>query len=265
MSRAEKEDMKLTVKSPLRIRGLEFGGEKPLFCIPIVPRDTADLSVQAEAAHKLNPDLIEWRADFLSNPTASSLLEAARSLRKIAPNEAIIFTLRAKEEGGSQQIPQSDRRLLIEAVLRSGLIDIVDLELANDEPFLTFLMRIAKEFVIPVILAFHDFNGTPESDHLLSKIAGMGSHGANIAKIAVMPRTPEDVVRLLQVTASARRLYPNLPLITMSMGALGSVTRVAGFLFGSDMSFALGKSASAPGQIPMGDARKITEMILHYS
>jgi 3-dehydroquinate dehydratase I len=257
--------MKLTVKTPLRIRGLEFGGEKPLFCIPIVPRDIADLTVQAEAAHKLNPDLIEWRADFLTSQTASYLLEAARCLRRIVPNETIIFTLRAKEEGGAQPIPQSERRVLVESILRSGLIDIVDLELANDDAFLTFLMRIAKEFSIPVILAFHDFNGTPENGDLLSKIANMGSHGANIAKIAVMPRTPEDVVRLLQVTASARRLYPNLPLITMSMGALGSITRVAGFLFGSDMSFALGKSASAPGQIPMEDARKMTQMILHYS
>lgn len=257
--------MKLTVKGPLRIRDLEFGGEKPLFCIPIVPRDTADLIIQGEAAHNLNPDLIEWRADFLSNQTSSSLLENARSLRKIARSEAIIFTLRAKEEGGAQQLPQSERRSLIEAVLRSGLIDLVDLELASDDSFLNHLMQTARECSVPVILAFHAFDSTPESDQLLSKIGSMASLGASIAKIAVMPRTPEDVVRLLQVTASARRLYPNLPLITMSMGALGSITRVAGFLFGSDMSFALGKSASAPGQIPMEDARKITEMILRYS
>jgi 3-dehydroquinate dehydratase-1 len=176
-----------------------------------------------------------------------------------------IFTLRAKEEGGAQPIPQSERHTLIESALRSGMIDIVDLELANDDPFLTFLMGTAKASAIPVILAFHDFNGTPENDDLLSKIDRRNSLGASIAKVAVMPRTPEDVLRLLQVTASVRRLYPSLPLITMSMGALGSITRVAGFLFGSDMSFALGKSPSAPGQIPMEDARKSTEMILRYS
>jgi 3-dehydroquinate dehydratase I len=261
----EKKDMKPKVTSPLRIRGLEFGGEKPLFCIPIIPHDIRDLTEQAEAAHKLNPELIEWRADFISNPTASSLLDAARRLREIASNEAIIFTLRAKQEGGAQQISQSERRVLIEAVLQSGFIDIVDLELANEAPFLASLMQAAKQSGVQVILAFHDFKHTPDNDQLLSKIARMGSLGANIAKIAVMPETPEDVVRLLEVTASARRRHPNLPLITMSMGALGSVTRLAGFLFGSDMSFALGKAASAPGQIPMEDARKITEAILRYS
>ena len=257
--------MKRTTQSPLRIRNLEFGGEKPLFCVPIVPRDEGELIAQAEVAHKLKPELLEWRADFFSALTTPSLVKAARLLRDTAPSEAIIFTLRAKNEGGVQEILQPERRDLIEAVLRSSMVDIVDLELANDDEFLHPLMQIARQCGIPVILAFHDFQRTDDNDFLLSKIASMRSHGADIAKIAVMPRTPEDVLRLLHVTAHARTLYPNLPLITMAMGALGSITRVAGFLFGSDMSFALGQSGSAPGQIPMEDARQITEMLLRYS
>ncbi len=257
--------MKRGIQSPLRVRNLEFGGKKPLFCVPIVPRDAPELVAQAEVAHKLKPELIEWRADFFSTPTVSSLLEAARLIRNTAPTEAVIFTLRAKNEGGAKEISQLERRVLIEALLRSSMVDIVDLELSNDDEFLQYLMQVARQCGIPVILAFHDFQHTLENDVLLSKIESMRSHGANIAKIAVMPETAEDVLRLLQVTACARRLHPNLPLITMSMGALGSITRVAGFQFGSDMSFALGQSGSAPGQIPMEDARIITEMLLRYS
>jgi 3-dehydroquinate dehydratase-1 len=48
------------------------------------------------------------------------------------------------------------------------------------------------------------------------------------------------------------------------MGRLGSVTRVAGFLYGSDMAFAVGKEASAPGQIPIADARRMTDLLLRY-
>ncbi|MGH9573072.1 MAG: type I 3-dehydroquinate dehydratase [Candidatus Acidiferrales bacterium] len=257
--------MKRRISSPLRVRNLEFGAEQPLFCIPIVPRNLRELAAQAEIAHKLKPELIEWRADFFSSPTTTSLIEAARLIRETAPTQPIIFTLRAKNEGGAQGIPQSDRRVLIEAVLRSSTIDIVDLELANDEEFLHYLMQIAGQCGIPVILAFHDFERTRDDDFLLSKIESMRSHGACIAKIAVMPQSHEDVLRLLLVTARARTLYPSLPLITMAMGTLGSVTRTAGFLFGSDMSFALGQSGSAPGQIPIEDARKITEMLLRYS
>ena len=251
--------------SPIRIRGLEYGGQKPLFCIPMVPRDLAELTVQAEVAHSLKPELVEWRADYLTSPTVSSLLDAARLLRSIAVDEAIIFTLRAKNEGGAQEIPQLERRTLIEAVLRSKTMDIVDLELANDREFVGALMPIAKECGISVILAFHDFESTPSNDDLLAKISAMRSRGADIAKIAVMPRTADDVLRLLQVTAKARKLYPGLPLVTMSMGALGSITRVAGFLYGSDMAFALGKTGSAPGQIPIEDARKMSELLLRYS
>jgi 3-dehydroquinate dehydratase-1 len=257
--------MKPKVQSPIRIRGLEYGGEKPLFCIPIVPRDLAELATEAKVATDLKPELIEWRADFLSKPTVTSIVEAAALLRKIAAGEAIVFTLRAKSEGGAHEIPAQERCILIEAVLRSKMIDIVDLELANEPPFLDSLMAIAKDHGIPVTLAFHDFESTTSNDQLLSKIKMMHLRGANIAKIAVTPRTPDDVLRLLQVTAIARKLYPDLPLVTLSMGALGSVTRVAGFLYVSDMSFVVGKRSSAPGQIPIEDARTMSEMLLRYS
>jgi len=259
------KDKKPTVESPIRIRGLEFGGSQPLFCIPIVPRDLSELAAEAETAHGLKPELIEWRADFLSSPTTSSLIEAARLLRTIAVSEAIIFTLRKKSEGGVQEVASDERHIFIETVLRSKLIDILDLELANEPQFLESLMAIARDHDIPVILAFHDFESTPLNEELLFTIETMRAQGAHIAKIAVMPRTRDDVLRLLQVTATARQLYPELPLVTMSMGALGIVTRIAGFLYGSDMSFASGKSGSAPGQIPIEDARRMSELLLRYS
>jgi 3-dehydroquinate dehydratase-1 len=41
----------------------------------------------------------------------------------------------------------------------------------------------------------------------------------------------------------------------MSMGEQGAVTRLAGGLFGSDITFAVGKASSAPGQIPIAEMR----------
>jgi 3-dehydroquinate dehydratase I len=86
---------------------------------------------------------------------------------------------------------------------------------------------------IPVILAFHDFQATPSSECLLAKLDAMRDAGADVAKLAVMPRNADDVMRLLQATAQVRRAFPDLPLSIMAMGALGSITRVAGFLYGS--------------------------------
>lgn len=257
--------MKPTVEAPLPIRGIEFGGSKPLFCIPIVSVDATDLAAQAEIAHRLHPDLVEWRADYYQHSTPEAFLDAARALRQALPDEAIIFTLRWKAEGGVREIPQPLRRQLIETVLRSGCVDVIDLELANDLAFLDPLLSLARDSGVRVILAMHNFTQTPPTEELLATIAAMHARGADIAKLAVMPQSPADVMRLLQVIIEARKQYPRLPLAIMSMGALGSITRVAGFLYGSDMAFAVGKEASAPGQIPIEDARRMADMLLRYS
>jgi len=149
--------------------------------------------------------------------------------------------------------------------VRSGLIDLVDVELCNGAEFLEPILTTAHEHGVRVILSFHNFKSTPEKETLAGKISEMVSLGGDIAKIACMPQNPGDVLRLLQVTWEAREQFPAVPLCTMSMGAIGSLSRVAGFLYGSDMAFAVGKVVSAPGQIPLADARVIAEALLRYA
>jgi 3-dehydroquinate dehydratase-1 len=81
-----------------------------------------------------------------------------------------------------------------------------------------------------------------------------------VAKVAVMPDTMTDVIRLLSATERASRQLP-VPLITMAMGSLGVVTRVFGSLFGSALTFAAGEKSSAPGQIPIETLREILETV----
>ena len=44
-----------------------------------------------------------------------------------------------------------------------------------------------------------------------------------------------------------------IPVVSMAMGGLGAVSRVCGASFGSALTFAVGQSASAPGQMPIED------------
>jgi 3-dehydroquinate dehydratase-1 len=111
----------------------------------------------------------------------------------------------------------------------------------------------------------HDFSDTPSTAALLERIREMKSLGADIAKVAVMPRSYDDVLRVFQVTCAARREFPDLPLVTMAMGSMGVISRVAGFLFGSAMAFAVGQTASAPGQIPIADARAIAALLSRHA
>ena len=69
-----------------------------------------------------------------------------------------------------------------------------------------------------------------------------------IAKLAVMPKCPEDVLALLSASLDAKRRFEH-PLMTIAMGRLGRVSRLAGEVFGSDASFATVGPQSAPGQL----------------
>ena len=81
----------------------------------------------------------------------------------------------------------------------------------------------------------HDFGGTPDKADLLFRLRKMQELGADIPKIAVMPRCPGDVIALLDATQEMSGKYADRPIITMSMGA-GVVSRLCGEYFGSAMA-----------------------------
>lgn len=253
------------METPFKVRGIEYGGPKPLFCAPLVAGDSAQLLAQAEAARRAEADLVEWRADYCSDPAPAVFRDTLDPLRSTLAHVPLIFTLRKKAEGGAREISQETRRACLEAVAGSGLADFVDIELDNEDSFLEPVIRLCRDRGVRVILSFHDFVGTPSDELLLEKAKAMNRRGADVAKIAVMPKTADDVLRLLNVTMEVRRSMPCLALCTMSMGGLGVLTRVAGFLFGSDMAYAVVQEESAPGQIPLAEARALAQGLLRYA
>jgi len=247
------------------VRNAEFGGSRPLICVPLVAGDVQGLLQQAAFAHSLVPDVVEWRVDAFDDLSIGGVSGAAGEVRTILCDEALIFTLRAPEEGGAKPLSQDLRGAIIRDALTSGHVDLVDVELRNGPEFVEPIARLARENRVRLILSFHDFRATPGNDTLLATVSEMVRQGADMAKIACMPGDPADVLRLLEMTLTARRMFPSVPLCTMSMGSLGILTRAAGFLFGSDMSFAVGKAASAPGQIPIAELRAAIDVLHRYA
>lgn len=257
--------MRPCMDTPLIIRGAKFGGPKCLFCAPLVAQDLGGVLAQADVAHELKADLVEWRADFFREANVQSIPGVLKRLRDVLPEEPVIFTLRKKSEGGATEMAQDVRRALIEQVAATRLADIIDIELSNEIPWIESVVRAAHENCIRVILSCHDYERTPPDEELQARIGLMKRMGADVAKIAVMPQNHADVLRLLEVTLMARSRYPGLALCTMAMGPLGILSRVAGFLFGSDMAYAIAQASSAPGQIPITEARNLAEGLLKYA
>ena len=108
---------------------------------------------------------------------------------------------------------------------------------------------------VKLILSHHNFTETPSESFIYAKLVEAQTAGADIAKLAAMPKSYGDVLTMLNATYKARNESVQVPIVTMSMGPEGAISRLAGGLFGSDITFAIGKQASAPGQIPIKDLK----------
>ncbi len=244
---------------PVEVKGRRIGGAIPLICLPLVAVQTPELLRQAKSLLPLRPDLLEWRIDaFGQVERIATCVKTLEALRAVIGNIPLIFTCRIDTEGGFRKLSRDHRLNLIQEAAASGLADIVDIELCNGQAFIRTVTDWAARHSVRVIGSFHDFGKTPEEADLLAKLVLAQDLGADIAKAAVMPKDYRDVLVLLGATLRAREKL-EIPIVTMAMAQIGAVTRIAGGLFGSDITFAAGKKASAPGQIPIEALRQAME------
>ena len=244
------------------VRGKTIGGADPVVCLPLVAGEKPEVLRQAEALIQFDPDLVEWRVDGYENvEDVDDSLEVLKGLREKIGNIPLIFTCRIDAEGGFRQIGAGMRLRLIQTAIGSGLLDLADVEMCNETSFIEDVKDAARQNEARLIFSYHNFEKTPDEAFIIDKLVQAQQMGADIAKMAVMPKDYNDVLVLLSATLKARTEYLRIPIITMSMGPEGGVTRLAGGLFGSDLTFAIGKEASAPGQIPIEALRRAMKVL----
>ena len=237
-------------------------GAHPLICTPLVGRTRDAVMAEVSAVLPKQPDLIEWRVDFFEGiGDAALVIDVARSIKTAAGETPILFTRRSSNEGGERiALGEAEVVKLYLAVCASRCVDIIDYELSNAPGDLERLRGASRDNAIAMIMSYHNFQLTPEPAVLDRKFVDAERLGADIAKVAVMPRGPEDVLTLLGATFRASQAL-RIPLISMSMGAYGSLSRMFGWVYGSAVTFAVGKSSSAPGQVPIDELRTVLATI----
>ena len=241
----------------IKIKNVEIGKGIPKICIPLTGKNREEIIEEMEIVKKSNPDLIEWRVDFFEesdNPErVCEMLATKNDSFKQIP---VLFTFRTKEEGGEKSIMSEDYVKLLKEVSERRLVDIVDVQVfwygEKSEDFIKEL----KETGAVVLASSHHFEGTPSVREMSDALYTMENRGADIVKLAVMPRSEKDVCALLEATME-RKEHSNKPMITMSMGQRGMLSRICGELTGSCVTFASGKQASAPGQIKADELKKV--------
>ncbi len=256
--------MRQQSKVQIKVRNVTIGGARPLICLPLVAEDRHDLYKKASELAALRPDIVEWRFDgYRAGKGSSEWLLHLHELRALLGDIPLLFTCRCNREGGVLPLADNERLDIISRAIESSDIDLVDTELDNDKEYIASLRRRATVAGIPLILSYHNFEETPDENAICEKIIAAAAAGADIPKIAVMPNDYGDVLTLLSATNKVRSGAFEGPLITISMGEAGAVTRLAGGLFGSDITFAIGTEASAPGQIPLAELRMAMAVLYH--
>lgn len=254
--------MRLTPKQPITARGGVLGGARPMVCIPLVGKDRDAIMAEAKNVPVIAPDIIELRIDWWDfiEDTAQSIA-MVREVRKTVGDTPIILTCRGDWEGGCKKVSDTAKFAVYAAAVREELVDFIDMELKYGQEKIDEVKAMLKGGKTSLIVSFHNFQQTPPQDELFSIMEQEIKAGTDVAKLAAMPRSEEDVLAVLAATLAVRRKYPDTPIISMSMGPLGAVTRIVGGLFGSDLTFAVGSKASAPGQIPVDELRKCFEVV----
>lgn len=248
--------------TPIRIRNVVIGEGVPKIIAPIVGENAGTILAEAAAIREAAADIAEWRIDWYEHGDRAECVTAlARQLRDALGDIPLLCTFRTQKEGGARPIAPDAYAQLLADICAGQAIDMIDVEaFTGDEP-VTHIIDRAHTNGVCVVASNHDFHATPTQPEILRRLAYMEQLGADIAKIAVMPRSNHDVLALLGATAQAADQLA-CPLITMAMGGVGVVSRLAGECFGSSCTFGSVGKASAPGQIPVPQLRD-TLRILH--
>ncbi len=213
-----------------------------------VPLRDKNFEEHLEMASSEGADIIELRVDLFERRDPEFIREKIEKVHE--KGLETILTIRSEREGGKRI---EGRERLFEYL--SPLSDYTDIELSSTS-LIGFIRQVVKAHRRKLIISFHDFERTPPGWLIIEYLREMYRWGADIAKISVTPKTQEDVAKLL---CFSRRVEGDK--IIIAMGELGKVTRIAGYIFGSVITYSFIGESTAPGQIPLKEMVKLREII----
>lgn len=204
-------------------------------------------------ARRQGADILELRLDQFKRLEIGYLLNTIKEIKK-KTHLPVIATLRSRGEEKflplRHRISEKKRLEIILQIL--PLVDIVDIELSAKQINRRIISR-AHSMNKKVIVSYHNFKSTPPFKKLASIVRGAKNIEADIVKIAAFAKNKSDIARLMVFTHTSARVKP---LVTVSMGKLGFISRIVSPFFGSEIIYTAADKKSAPGQFRIGNVRR---------
>ncbi len=220
---------------------------RPLIAASVSDMDLGMLDTGVLAA----ADLLELRVDLFGSFSDKHLSETFRKAGKYG--KPLIGTIRSEKEGGKHHFSEQERLSLFGIIIEYA--DIIDVEAKSE--ILSDVIDMARERGSVLIASFHDFEKTPSYNELSEMVFSVKKKGADIVKIATMPRNSEDIEVMTRLTLQ----HSKDNIVTICMGESGLITRVFFPVIGSLFTFASVGEAKAPGQVSVVKLRELMEQL----
>lgn len=230
--------------------------------VPITAKTREQAIAQAKViAANADADLAEFRIDLLNFASdRKQVIALGHELKQILGTKPLIATIRTHNEGGQLTISDADYGKTYQAYLQQPFMDMLDVEMFRDQQIVNDTVKMAHAKKVLIVMSNHDFQKTPSESEIIKRLLKQDELGADILKIAVMPQNKQDVFTLMNATLKVSQ-QSKKPLLTMSMGKLGTISRIATANMGGSFSFGMIGEASAPGQIDVTQLKQFLKTV----
>lgn len=246
----------------------------PKICVPI-PIKSDNLKENEIIIGKVlevNPDLIEFRFDFIHDTHAitSSFIKSLLNLTH--SSITTIFTFRDDSEGGNAKVSKEER-LKIYKLLIEAKPDYIDIEMSSDTETLSEIISLALMNKVRIIFSYHDFQRTSSYSKALEillrfeeRLIENNLNEFNIIdnslfKIIFTAQDFEDNLVPIQLCKYFSKNNKNV--ISFCMGELGIFSRITCVKFGSFMTYGSLVEKTAPGQIKIETIRQFHKLLFN--
>lgn len=234
---------------------LELAENRPLVCATIFAKDKEEFQKNAIKSAKLGCDLVELRIDHLRLKEPGSIEEIIRN----SPLPLIVTNRSDRDGGLFPSSKEKIRRSIIQSSIESKPT-FVDIEYNISAIQRSNLIQKAWKNGVGVICSHHDFKSTPPLPDILNLFRGISQTGADITKLAFMPKNRTEASRILEATEDSSLHKKKFTIF--GMGRFGESTRLSTLLLGSCMVYcSVSGTANRLRQTSVQTARRFVDQM----